>query len=222
VVPANRTSWDDLRAVFGTRGQGAVCFCQRYKLAPGEAFKHHPPAERARRLREQTACGRPEAERTSGLVGYLDGEPAGWCAVEPRPAYPGLLRVYRVPWAGRSEDKADAGVWAVTCFFVRAGFRRRGIAGALASAAVDFARARSARALEGYPMLVEPGQEITWGDLSVGPRSIFAAARFRAVSRPFATAGGDAGGVRGVIIRGGGRDKAAVGFAPETLLRRFC
>jgi GNAT superfamily N-acetyltransferase len=40
-------------------------------------------------------------------------------------------------------------------------FRRRGISRALARAAVDFARERGARALEGYPMITEPGQEIT-------------------------------------------------------------
>jgi GNAT superfamily N-acetyltransferase len=182
VVPANVAGWDDLRAVFGTRGHGAVCWCQRYKLAPGEAFKHHPASERAERLRVQAGCGGPGP--TSGLVAFRDGEPVGWCAVEPRPAYPGLLRVYRVPWAGRSEDKADAGVWAVTCFFVRAGFRRQGVSRALARAAVGFARARGARALEGYPMLTAPGQEIAWGELSVGARSVFEAAGFREVSHP--------------------------------------
>ena len=125
VVPANEASWEELRAVFGTRGQGAVCWCQRFKLAPGEAFKHVPAAERAERLRGQAGCGGPGP--TSGLVAYRQGEPVGWCAVEPRSAYPGLLRVYRVPWAGRAEVKADASVWAVTCFFVRAGFRRQGV-----------------------------------------------------------------------------------------------
>jgi GNAT superfamily N-acetyltransferase len=45
----------------------------------------------------------------------------------------------------------------------RAGFRRRGISRALARAAVDFARERGVRALEGYPMITQPGQEITWG-----------------------------------------------------------
>ena len=85
----------------------------------------------------------------------------------------------RVPWDGRSEDKADASVWAVTCFVTRAGFRRRGVSRALARAAVDFARERGARALEGYPMLTEPGKEITWGELHVGSRSIFAAAGLR-------------------------------------------
>ena len=89
-----------------------------------------------------------------------------------------------MPWAGRAEDKADASVWAVTCFFVRAGFRRQGVSYALARAAVGFARARGARALEGYPMLTAPGQEIAWGELSVGARSVFEAAGFREVSHP--------------------------------------
>jgi hypothetical protein len=38
--------------------------------------------------------------------------------------------------------------------------------------------------LEGYPMLTEPGKEITWGELHVGSRNIFAAAGFAEVSRP--------------------------------------
>jgi GNAT superfamily N-acetyltransferase len=136
------------------------------------------PAARAAR------CGHPEADTTSGLVAYLNGEPVGWCAVEPRAAYPRLRSKCRVPWEGRSEDKADASVWAVTCFVTRAGFRRRGVSRALARAAVDFARGRGARALECYPMLTEPGKEITWGELHVGSRSIFAAAGFAEVSRP--------------------------------------
>jgi GNAT superfamily N-acetyltransferase len=117
-------------------------------------------------------------------LAYLDGEPVGWCAVEPRTAYPRLLLKTRVPWTGRAEDKADAGIWAVTCFVTRAGFRRRGVSRALARAAVDFARQRGARALEGYPMITQPGQEITWGELHVGSRSVFAAAGFAEVGRP--------------------------------------
>jgi GNAT superfamily N-acetyltransferase len=184
IVPANEAACEDLQAVLGTRGPAAVCQCQRYKLEPNEAFKHFPKEDRAFRLREQTDCGRPDSTTTSGLVAYLDGEPAGWCAVEPRPAYGGLLRVYRVPWQGRDEDKADVSVWAITCFVVRAGYRRRGITYELARAAVDFARDRGARALEGYPMVVAPGENITWGELNVGSRQVLAAAGFAEIARP--------------------------------------
>ncbi len=78
--------------------------------------------------------------------------------MEPRVTYARLLRKTRVPWFGRSEDKSDDSVWAVTCLFVRAGFRRQGLSRVLASAAVDFARDRGARAIEGYPMITEPGR----------------------------------------------------------------
>lgn len=183
VVPANEASWDGIQAVFGTRGAAAMCWCQRYKLAPREAFRSFPAEERAERLRSQTSPGQPDAERTNGLVAYRDGEPVGWCAVEPRPAYDALLRVYRTPWEGRDEDKADASIWAVTCVFVRAGHRRRGVAYALARAAVDHAREGGARALEAYPMLKSAG-EISWDEIHVGAESIFAAAGFREVSRP--------------------------------------
>ncbi|WEX74098.1 GNAT family N-acetyltransferase [Sinorhizobium numidicum] len=184
VAPANEASCDDLKTVFGTRGDASKCQCQRYKLRPRESFASFPVEARTDRLRRQTSCGDRESRTTSGLVAYLDGEPAGWCAVEPRTAYAGLLRVYRVPWVGRTEDRTDDSVWAVTCFFTRAGFRKRGVSRALARAAVDFARARGARAIEGYPMITQPGQEITWGELHVGSCSIFAAAGFEEVSWP--------------------------------------
>ncbi|MGH2540276.1 MAG: GNAT family N-acetyltransferase, partial [Actinomycetota bacterium] len=152
IVPANEASWEDLQAIFGMRGDPSRCFCQRYKMAPGESWASVGAEELAARLREQTECGHPTSSTTSGLVAYLDDEPVGWCAVEPRPAYPRMLRKMRVPWEGRAEDKHDEGVWAVTCFVTRAGFRKRGITHALAHAAVDFARDRGARALEGYPI----------------------------------------------------------------------
>jgi GNAT superfamily N-acetyltransferase len=142
VVPANEVGCDDLQTLFGKRGAASWCQCQRYKLGPRESFRSFHVEERARRLYEQTDCGHPGSDRTSGLVAYLDGEPVGWCAVEPRTAYEGLLRVFRVPWDGRNEDKTDDAVWAVTCLFARAGFRRRGVSRALARAAVAFARRR--------------------------------------------------------------------------------
>ena len=138
------------------------------RCSPGESWASVGAEELAFRLRTQTDCGHPRSSTTSGLVAYLDGEPVGWCAVEPRTAYPRLLLKTRVPWAGRAEDKNDDSVWAVTCFVTRVGFRRRGISRALARAAVDFARERGARALEGYPMITHPGQEVTLGELHVG------------------------------------------------------
>ena len=177
----NRAAWSDLQLIFGTRGPAARCWCQRFKLAPKESFGSVPTDVRAHRLREQTDCDHPEATSTSGLVAYLNDQPVGWCAVEPRPNYPGLVRVFRVPWEGRTEDRTDVGVWAVTCLLTRAGFRRRGVSRALARAAVDFARSGGARALEGYPITTSG---VIAEELHVGTVATFAAAGMVEVSRP--------------------------------------
>src|SRR5512141_3057550 len=88
VVPANEAAWEDLEAILGGRGYHRGCWCQRLKSSGREWYYHAvSPAERARRLREQTNCDHPEAPVTSGLVAYWDGKPVGWCAVEPRSAY---------------------------------------------------------------------------------------------------------------------------------------
>jgi GNAT superfamily N-acetyltransferase len=183
VVPANKASAEDLATIFGPRGYTSTCQCQKFRFGSWAERRATTVVERMARLQAQTHCGSPEARTTSGLVAYLDGEPVGWCAVEPRTAY-ARLRITPVPWKDRDEDRDDDGVWSVVCFAVRAGYRRRGISRALARATVPFARERGARALEGYPMLTDPGQEVTWGELNVGSRSVFADAGFLEVSHP--------------------------------------
>jgi GNAT superfamily N-acetyltransferase len=182
IVPANQASWEDLLAIFGMRGYPSTCLCQRFKAGPA-GWTPMPVYERAFRLRVESNCGEPESPTTSGLVAYLDEEPVGWVAVEPRTAYP-RLPTQRTVFTQRGEDRADESVWAVTCFVIRAGFRRRGITYALASAAVEHARERGARAVEAYPMITHPGEEITWGETHVGTRNVFAAAGLVEVNHP--------------------------------------
>ncbi len=182
IAGANQASWADLQAIFGTTGPAGHCYCQYFKVRDRD-WRSLTDQERRDRFRQQTSCDSAQARATTGLVAYLSGEPVGWVAVEPRTAYPRLLRT-RTAWSGRDEDKSDDSVWAVTCFVVRKGYRRRRISYALAAATVDFARTNGARALEAYPMEPEPGKEIIWGELYVGARQIFAAAGFTEVSRP--------------------------------------
>jgi GNAT superfamily N-acetyltransferase len=182
IVPANQATWQDLEAIFGTADYPYHCQCQRFKVT-GWLWRDTDLDERLAMLQADTACGQPEAEHTSGLVAFLGDEPVGWVAVEPRTAYP-KLRSLRVPWTGRREDKNDNGIWAVTCFCVRKGYRGRGITYQLAQAAADHARAHGATAVEGYGMVTEPFVEITWGEVHVGAVQVFAEAGFTQVSAP--------------------------------------
>ncbi|HEV6954107.1 MAG TPA: GNAT family N-acetyltransferase [Promicromonospora sp.] len=181
IVPATTDAWDDVQTVFGLRGGAHHCQCQRIRLGDG-AWWHLSVEERAHHLREQLDV-EPGGLTSGALLGYLDGEPAGWVAVAPRTEFV-RYRGSQVPWAGRAEDKDDAGIWAVTCFAARAGFRRRGLMYDLAAAAVGHAREQGARAVEGYPIVPAPGQEVSWGEVNVGTPGPFLAAGLAEVSRP--------------------------------------
>lgn len=179
VVPANRATATELDTVYGTHGVGATCRCQRYKLGWKESFKSVTADGLRQRQLEQAGCGVPGSD-TSGLVGHLDDEPVAWCAVQPRPDYQGLVRVFRVPWDGRDEDRTDRSVWAITCLHTRVGYRGRGISAAMAAAATDFARDNGAAAVEAYPIT----QAALTEDGHVGTPTTYQAAGLREVHQP--------------------------------------
>lgn len=183
VRPAHAVPWEDVRTVLDSRADGRRCSCQRWKMQPGESWASVGAEALAARLREQVGCDDPDATTTAGLVAYLDGEPVGWCAVEPRSVYGRLLRNARVPWDGRDEDRSDAGVWAVTCVLTRARYGGRGIATALAAAAVVHARRSGARAVEAYPMTTTAALPV---EMHLGTVAMFAAAGLRPVVPPTA------------------------------------
>jgi len=192
VVPVADAPWDDVRTVFGTRGDPSTCWCQFFKVdaAAWKAKDHASAFERALceqvdRARELAASG----GRTTGpgVIAYLgsdaDGwEPVGWAAVEPRAVYPRILAGRMMPGSAES-DPADQSVWAVTCFVVRVGFRRRGVAAALLAGAVGEARRGGARVVEAYPVDTK-GEKVSSADLYHGPLSAFTAAGFEITGRP--------------------------------------
>jgi GNAT superfamily N-acetyltransferase len=111
-----------------------------------------------------------------GILGYLDGEPVGWCAVAPREAYPALARSRIL------QPLDDTPVWSVSCLFVRKDRRRKGLSVQLLRAAVEHVKAQGGTVVEGYP--VEPKQAnmpaaFAWTGLAAA----FLAAGFREVAR---------------------------------------
>ena len=173
VEAVSAESFDAVQVVLGVRGQAAHCQCQGYRL--GWHAQHSDDVQGRRELlRDQVIEG-------YGLVAHLDGEPVGWCSLAPRRDYPYLRQT---TWKGRSEDRDDPGVWAVTCLVTRAGHRRQGVSRALVAATVDLPRQRGARAVEAYPMKPAPGKDVPWGELHVGALSSFLAAGYRVVHTP--------------------------------------
>lgn len=176
--------WSDVETVFGTRGDPATCWCQFFKM-PGAEWRKSTDEKRAR-LREQASAADDVGDPLPpGLLAYLDGEPVGWCAVEPRTRYPVVLRS-KVVGSSSTESPDDDSVWAITCFVVRVGRRKQGVGQALANAAVEWARTHGARVIEAYPVDVEAKSgKVSSAALYHGSVSIFEKAGFTLQARPY-------------------------------------
>ncbi|MFZ2958006.1 MAG: GNAT family N-acetyltransferase [Candidatus Ozemobacteraceae bacterium] len=103
-----------------------------------------------------------------GVLAWVGKEPVGWCTFGPRRSFP---RLDRAP--SLACEDADV-VWSIPCFYVRPGFRGKGVATALLKKALEIMKARGAGIVEGYPS--KPGKDgnyvaaFSW----TGTRSLFA------------------------------------------------
>jgi GNAT superfamily N-acetyltransferase len=145
VHPLTPRRWDDVERLFGERGACAGCWCMWWRLKRSDLERQKGEGNR-RAFRRIVESG-----EAPGLLAYMGGEPIAWCAVAPRERYPTLERSRTL---GRVDDRP---VWSVTCFFVARPFRRQGITVRLLQAAVEFARRRGARIVEGYPVAPKSG-----------------------------------------------------------------
>ena len=168
--PASPGRWPDIERLFGERGACAGCWCMAWRRSPKD-WRAGKGAGNRRAFRRLVERG----ERP-GILAYLDREPIGWCAVAPRACYVALERSRVL----RPVDERP--VWSVSCLFVERKLRRRGIATRLLSAAAEFAGARGARIVEGYP--VEPwSRRAPDTFLWTGTPAAFEGAGFREVLR---------------------------------------
>ncbi len=90
VVPVTDAPWDDVRTVFGTRGDPARCWCQYFKV-DAATWKAQDVAAFERALCDQTEQARASHGAGPGVLAYDGDEPVGWCAVEQRTAYRRIL-----------------------------------------------------------------------------------------------------------------------------------
>lgn len=182
VQVATGRRWDDVVEVFGTRGDPSWCWCQFF-VTTGDGYTKDPAANRAD-LQGQLASRNPPY----GLVATVNGTPAGWLQFGPRTAFPRLTSNRAeskvLAEAGIDDTAAGHNVWRTTCFVVRVGMRRKGVAGALLDAAIDEVRRRGATTLEGHPVDVDalPGKAHS-ANLYHGVLSTFAAAGFHEIGR---------------------------------------
>ncbi len=174
--PLTPDRWPDLERLFGPRGACAGCWDMwwRIKRSTFETQQGEGNREAFRQI--------VEGEAVPGLIAYVEDEPAGWVAVEPREAYPVLQR------SPVLKPLDDQPVWAITCFFVAKEYRRSGMTAALIQAAVEHAEQHGARLIEAYPVEPRSGDApdmyVFTGNISTFQEAGFVEAARRSPTRP--------------------------------------
>lgn len=168
--PLTPALWTDLERLFGANGACGGCWCMAWRL-PKDQWEAGKGEGNRIALHHVVQAGPPP-----GVLGF-DGEtPIGWCAVAPRARYDFLSRSRVL------KPLNSLPVWSVSCFYIAKAYRARGVAIGLLTAAVEFARGRGARAVEGYPVIAR-SRKLPDAFAWTGVPGIFRAAGFHLAGR---------------------------------------
>jgi GNAT superfamily N-acetyltransferase len=139
IRPLTVDLWPAFEDLFGKNGACNGCWCMYWRI--GAAYRRRPREKNRAAFRRIVKSGPPP-----GLLAF-DGEVAvGWCQLTPRGALPWLDRQWRL------KRVDDVPVWTISCFYVRIGYRKRGVTSALIAAALKAAKRAKAPQLEAYPL----------------------------------------------------------------------
>ena len=168
--------WPDLEKLFGQRGACGGCWCMYWRLRASD-FERGKGASHKRTMKKIVASG-----EVPGLIAYREKEPVGWCSIGPRDAF------VRFETARTLKPVDDKKVWSVVCLFVSKPYRRRGVSPLMLQAAVEHARKKGAKIVEGYPYDLDGRQSpdpFVWTGLaSAYQKAGFAEVLRRSPTRP--------------------------------------
>lgn len=140
------------------------CWCMYWRIGP--SYRKHTPSE------NKMAFSQIVAEKPSpGLLAFLDDVPVGWCQLTPKESLPILVKSHRL------KHESTKKVWSISCFYIKKGYRKKGVSGELIKAAAMEAQKAGAEILEAYPL--DP--EKTPSSSSTGFVSTFERAGFKTV-----------------------------------------
>jgi GNAT superfamily N-acetyltransferase len=170
ILPLTSETWDALTVLFREGGDPRWCWCQFQRLRSKDMAALNVP-ELRERLHEQA-----RSEQPPGLVAFDGNRAVGWVSLGPRTDFERIVRSRVIPTID------DRPVWSIVCFAVSSAARGRGVGRALLEAAVDYARARGAPALEAYPVRIGDNEAIHPDAAFTGTLPMFARAGFRVVA----------------------------------------
>ena len=166
IRPLTPDLWPAIENLFGPLGACNGCWCMYWRI--GSLYRKQSRETNKKAFHRVVRHGPPP-----GLLAFDGDVPVAWCQLTPRSALPWLDRTWRL----KRVDEAP--VWSISCFYVRKGYRRRGVTSVLIEAAIKAAKAAGGTVLEAYPL----DADLTPSASGTGYSSTFLRAGFKIVAR---------------------------------------
>src|SRR5215475_228923 len=113
VLPLTPERWHALQDLFGPQGAVSGCWCMYWRI--GAEYRKRPREKNKKAFRDVVQQGPPP-----GLLAFEGDLCVGWCQLTPRDALPYLDRTRML------KRLDDVPVWALSCFYIRKGYRKKG------------------------------------------------------------------------------------------------
>lgn len=175
IRPLEPTDWPHIEELFGSNGACGGCWCMWWRVPRGgRLWEDVKGAKNKRTFKKLVLAG-----TVYGCLAFSETTPVGWCCVGPREDFPRLERTKALAtnWTERT--------WSITCFYIPAKWRGRGVATALVKGAARRAKELGAKELEAYPVTPrKDGALMPAAFAWTGVPRIYEKARFKDVTEP--------------------------------------
>jgi len=171
IRPLTPARADDVKTITASTW-GAQCWDLWWRSA--KPFTSGGSKDKKERERRAMLAKLARRRHAPVLVAYQGDEPVGFVSLGPRADY----ERFRAQKTTQRVD--DVRAWVIPCMTVRKGFRGRGISLALLRAAVEYAGAHDAPAVEGYPR-ADKKKRFDDGSVYMGTPALFRRAGFRQI-----------------------------------------
>jgi predicted GNAT family acetyltransferase len=139
IKPLTSDLWPAFEELFGSHGACNGCWCMYWRIGSD----YH---KRSREYNKQEFQSIVQKGPPPGLVAFENNIAVGWCQLTTKRSLAWLEKNYGY------DDTNSKNVWCISCFYIKRGYRKKGVTSTLIENAIEFVKLSKGKLIEAYPI----------------------------------------------------------------------